>query len=634
MSTTRQSPPAAIWRRYWLDIALVVVAIAINASALIGGASTEQVMTAGGSSFALLIFLGRRWQPLAVSLLAFAVLAIGSTFSLELTPGQFFGILITFCLVGAVNRERDAVIGWSAGVLAIGFVSSRDPHGSLPDFALTASICTIVWAAGLLVSRRSRSVVEAEERARDAERTRALHAENAVAEERARIAAELHDIVSHGLSIVIVQTVAARSTLTDTAGLGGDCPVLERRLAAIEETSREALQDMRRMLGLIQQPALATELGGGAQTAPSPDLRHVASLVTRAESAGLAVDSISIDPDLHVSAGLALTAYRIVQESLTNAIKHAPGSRVTVAVRQVNGQLAIAVTNWSRADRPAASHRIRPGTGRRTSTHQGVRRTLHHATNRRRRLRGVGYAAARQRGRGRHEPRATRASVMIGVLLADDQALIRDGFRALIDREDDMRVVAEAADGAEAVTLARQYQPAVILMDIRMPNLDGLAATRRILDQRPAPKILMLTTFDRDDWIYEALRAGASGFLLKDVRGTQLTDAVRTVAGGEALVAPSITRRFIEEYLAARDVQTPSVPVATLTDREVEVLRLIALGLSNAEIAARLFIGHSTVKTYVNRLLTKLNLRDRTQAVVYAYESRIVVPGRPNHTDS
>lgn len=217
---------------------------------------------------------------------------------------------------------------------------------------------------------------------------------------------------------------------------------------------------------------------------------------------------------------------------------------------------------------------------------------------------------------------------MIDVLLADDQALIRDGFRALIDREDDMAVVAEASDGAEAIALSQQHHPSVILMDIRMPNLDGLAATSRILEQHPAPKVLMLTTFDRDDWIYDALRAGASGFLLKDVRGTQLTDAVRTVAGGESLVAPSITRRFIEDYLLARQPAAPPASTATLTEREVDVLRLIALGLSNAEIAARLFIGHSTVKTYVNRLLTKLALRDRTQAVIYAYESRLVVPGR------
>ncbi len=222
---------------------------------------------------------------------------------------------------------------------------------------------------------------------------------------------------------------------------------------------------------------------------------------------------------------------------------------------------------------------------------------------------------------------------MIRVALADDQALIRDAFASLINHEEDMHVVGEASDGVQAVEVCREHRPDVVLMDIRMPRVDGLAATRQILQFVAAPKVLVLTTFDRDDWIYEALGAGASGFLLKDVRGTQLTDAVRTVAHGDALIAPSITRRFIERYLAQHPAAAASsgLPDAgaasSLTEREVEVLRLIALGLSNAEIADRLFIGHSTVKTYVNRLLTKLGLRDRTQAVVYAYESRLVVPG-------
>jgi DNA-binding NarL/FixJ family response regulator len=217
---------------------------------------------------------------------------------------------------------------------------------------------------------------------------------------------------------------------------------------------------------------------------------------------------------------------------------------------------------------------------------------------------------------------------VIDVLLADDQSLIRDGFRALIDREPDMRVVAEAGDGAEAVSAARHHRPDVVLMDIRMPRVDGLTATRQLLAAPDPPKVLVLTTFDRNEWVFEALRAGASGFLLKDVRASQLTDAIRTVAGGESLLAPVITRRFIEEFVLSRAADAPpSAPAAppdTLTAREVEVLRLIAGGLSNAEIAERLTVEQSTVKTHVNRLLTKLALRDRTQAVVYAYESGLV----------
>jgi len=215
---------------------------------------------------------------------------------------------------------------------------------------------------------------------------------------------------------------------------------------------------------------------------------------------------------------------------------------------------------------------------------------------------------------------------VIRVLLADDQALVRDGFRALIDREPDLTVVAEAADGVEAIALTRQHRPDVVLMDIRMPNIDGLTATQRVLSLPSPPRVLVLTTFDRNEWVYEALRAGASGFLLKDVRGHRLTEAVRTVAAGEALLAPAITRRLIEEFVSRAPVP-PAAPPAVLTEREAEVLRLLAAGLTNAEIAERLFVEHSTVKTHVTRLLTKLGLRDRAQAVVFAYESGFVRPG-------
>jgi DNA-binding NarL/FixJ family response regulator len=215
---------------------------------------------------------------------------------------------------------------------------------------------------------------------------------------------------------------------------------------------------------------------------------------------------------------------------------------------------------------------------------------------------------------------------MIRVMLADDQALVRDGFRALIDRDPEMEVVAEAADGVEAVSLARAEHPDVVLMDIRMPRLDGLTATKQVLALPDPPRVLVLTKFDRNDWVYEALKAGASGFLLKDVRGSQLTDAIRTVAAGDALLAPSITRRLIEEFVA----RTPNVSSRSsdvLTARELEVLRLLAAGLSNAEIAEQLVVELSTVKTHVNRMLSKLDLRDRTQAVVYAYETGLVARG-------
>ena len=220
----------------------------------------------------------------------------------------------------------------------------------------------------------------------------------------------------------------------------------------------------------------------------------------------------------------------------------------------------------------------------------------------------------------------------IRVLVADDQELVRTGFRLILETEDDFTVVGQAADGVEAVDLARRHRPDVVLMDVRMPTLDGIEATARLVGpdaSPPAPvRVLMLTTFDMDDYVYAALRNGASGFLLKDTPPEDLVRAIRVVAAGDALLAPSVTRRLIENVSRTR--AQPVVPpgMATLTDREREVLGLVARGLSNAEIAGALVLGETTVKTHVGRVLTKLGLRDRVQAVVLAYESGLVTPGR------
>jgi DNA-binding NarL/FixJ family response regulator len=216
---------------------------------------------------------------------------------------------------------------------------------------------------------------------------------------------------------------------------------------------------------------------------------------------------------------------------------------------------------------------------------------------------------------------------MTRVLIADDQELVRTGFRVVLDAEPDLQVVGEAADGLAAIDAVAALRPDVVLMDIRMPNLDGIEATRRIASGDGSPHVLILTTFDLDDYVYEALRAGASGFLLKDARAEELCSAVRTVAAGEALLSPSITRRLIESYTRRPPPTERPSALAELTPRELEVLKLIARGLSNAEIAGELVVGDATVKTHVARIFSKLDLHDRAQAVVLAYESGLVQPG-------
>ena len=216
-------------------------------------------------------------------------------------------------------------------------------------------------------------------------------------------------------------------------------------------------------------------------------------------------------------------------------------------------------------------------------------------------------------------------------LIADDQAMVREGFAAVLAAQPGMAVVGQAADGAQAVSQARDLRPDVVLMDVRMPVMDGLEAARQILGAAPGagrPRVLMLTTFDADDYVYEALRAGASGFLLKDATAAELVHAVRVVAGGDALLAPSVTRRLIAEFTRRPAASLPPpAAIGILTNRETEVLRLIAGGLSNAEISDTLVIAEQTAKTHVSRILAKLGLRDRAQAVVLAYESGLITPG-------
>jgi DNA-binding NarL/FixJ family response regulator len=212
----------------------------------------------------------------------------------------------------------------------------------------------------------------------------------------------------------------------------------------------------------------------------------------------------------------------------------------------------------------------------------------------------------------------------IRVLLADDQALVRSGFRMILEARAETEVVGEAEDGYEAIKLARSEDPDIVLMDVRMPGLDGVQATRQIVASGSQARILILTTFDLDEYVHSALRAGASGFLLKDVQPSQLVEAIRVVAAGQALLAPSVTRRLLDHFAASLPTDNPPAALGELTDRELEVLRLVAAGLSNAELAQELVVSEATVKSHVSSLLRKLGLRDRVQAVVLAYDAGLI----------
>ncbi|GGL07939.1 response regulator [Planomonospora parontospora] len=225
---------------------------------------------------------------------------------------------------------------------------------------------------------------------------------------------------------------------------------------------------------------------------------------------------------------------------------------------------------------------------------------------------------------GSRDDARTRGDDVIRIVLADDQALVRAGFRALLDAQPGMTVVAEAADGAEALVLAEEHRPDVVLMDVRMPGMDGLTATRRM---PPGPRIIILTTFELDEYVFEALRGGASGFLVKDTEPAELIQAVRVVAAGDALLSPGVTRRLIAEYAGRAKEPVAGMDLSALTDREREVLALVGTGMTNDEIARTLFMSPATAKTHVSRTMTKLHARDRAQLVVIAYESGLVRPG-------
>ena len=508
-------------------------------------------------------------------------------------------------------------VGAAAVIVTAAFPSTTPPVPA----RFTALLVMLPTAAVAMAMRTwRRRAGDSAERLRQAQAEHEAQTLRAVEAERARIASELHDVVTHNVSVMVVQAGAARRVLGSSPEQARDA------LLAVEASGRTAMGELRHLLGLLA-PAVPGQQAPGEQDAalvPQPGLGQVPALVDRVRAAGLPAELV-IDGARALPPGVDLAAYRVVQEALTNVIKHAAGARAVIRLVYSERELVITVTDDGAPERPAL--RARGGGRTRADRAAGAARPVRRRARRGpaagRRLAGAGLPPARTRagipGHVSEDGGAPR------VVIADDQTLVRGGFRLILGSAG-IPVVAEAADGREAIAATLRHRPDVVLMDIRMPEMDGLEATRRIAAARSDVRIIILTTFDLDQYVYAALAAGASGFLLKDVSPEHLIAAVRLVRCGDALLAPSITRRLVERF-APRSPDPAGPGLSALTPRELEVLGLIARGLSNAELAAALTLSEATVKTHVARILGKLGLRDRVQAVVLAYETGLVSPG-------
>ena len=533
---------------------------------------------------------------------------------------QLLALLVAFCLAGV--RYQRPVLWWMWALSVIPWwlwLQADVTNLNGPASATIAFTLATIAVDGIGSRLRVKRALVAQ-----TERTEVEWARRAVLEERTRIARELHDVVAHHMSLIAVRAETAPYRLS---GLPESA---RAEFGSLSEVAREALADMRRLLGVLrhdqpgglapQPPAIgppcacrcrSTSRGiGRAFRAPRPGPGAFWRWAVRVpDRAGIAVQR---QPACPWSRGHRVGGPR------SQRGKAARGQWTRRPRRPTRQR----TPSWSRADRDARA--------------SGAARRLHVGRpGARRRLRGVGGAPTRRDGMTAGS--AAGGGVTTRCLIADDQAMVREGFAAVLAAQPGLLVVGQAADGQDAVRQARHLQPDIVLMDVRMPVMDGLQATRQLLGAtaRPArPRVLMLTTFDLDDYVYEALRAGASGFLLKDATAAELVHAVRVVAAGDALLAPSVTRRLIADF-ARQPRSDPPFPstLGALTQRETEVLRLIARGLSNTEISDTLVIAEQTTKTHIGRILAKLDLRDRAQAVVLAYETGLVTPGGPRTPD-
>ena len=615
----RMSRLEGLARKYWVDALIALLAIAGMLELVVARNSPSDPPTDLWVSVLLLavlvapIFARRRFPfggPLAYWVLAAAITFYDGLLIPFIGSLGVVGLATAFML-GNLRNGLKAGIGLAVVTVGIVTVVYNIPGTTTTsNFVFITLRFVVAWLAGYALRERAEQAEAAEQRAIQAEREREAAARVAVAEERARIARELHDIVAHAVSVMVLQVGAVSHRLPDS--LAED----REALRSVERAGRTALTEMRRLLSAMRRE------GEEAELVPQPGLDGLDALLDEVGRAGLPVELHVDGQPFALPRGVDLSAYRIVQEGLTNALKHAHASDADVIVRYRPDELEIEVRD--------------NGQGSATSDGQG-----HGLVGVRERVKIYGgeMSAGTSTEGGfvlsTRLPIGGERSVTIRVLVADDQSMVRAGFRMLLSGEEDIDVVAEASNGLEAVEKADRFRPDVILMDIRMPELDGLEATRRILATDSGARILILTTFDLDEYVYEALRAGASGFVLKDDPPEQLLAAVHVVASGDALLSPTVTKRVIKQFTRTpRPV--PAKQLEDLSEREHEVFRLIARGLSNAEIGKELYISETTVKTHVTHILQKLDLRDRVQAVVLAYQSGLVDqegPAGPDQRD-
>ena len=587
-----------------VDVAIAAAFVAFAVAEGLAGPGDQPWWRAVAGGFAAALLAWRRQAPILVAALVVLVNVLTD-------PEAQFSTLLSLVLVcftvGYETRPPRSYAGLA--IVLVPFIGVSIVDGFEPsDLAAALVFFAGPWTVGTVTRDRATRAEEAVARADRLEAEREQEAARIAQQERTRIARELHDIVSHSISVVTIQTQAVRRRL------GPDHAREAEDLAAVEATAREALAEMRRLFGVLRTD------GESASLAPQPGLSELGRLVEQTSTGDMST-TLRVEGDpVELSPGLDLAAYRIAQEGLTNALRHSGAHHATVTLRWSPTRLDVEVEDDGRGlRRRPCERRARPG--RHPRTGGAVRR---HGAARAR--------AVRRHPAGGHPPvEGHRVSDVTRIVVCDDQGMVRAGFKSLLEAEPDLEVVGEASNGQEAIDIVTLLQPDVTLMDIRMPVLDGLAATRHLVEAGVPTSVLVLTTFDLDEYVFEALRAGASGFLLKDAPAEELAAAIRVVAAGDSLLAPGVTRRVIDAFVRRAEPSTRPVDrrLAQLTPRELEVLGLLARGLSNLDIGRRLFVSEGTTKTHVSNVLTKLGLRDRVQAVIFAYENGVVVPGDP-----